>query len=283
MAQVDVNLLATPAFVMKNDANGQVITLGLGAITETTGTPVTLVTQKGWADIVINNSIVDSNSPLSISPMVTDDMYLAGANGSANITGEKAAKYRFFSFLSHNPVHITKMNIRATDQSTIPSQIMILTPNIFTGVMERQIVDVASRKNAYQYQNDIITLEDLDFYLGRDSIIRFVSSFSRVNWQTGDAGSAAEYFVKSSAPLYIDITIDRYISLEKGLYENVRLLTTATGQVSAITQEVAKVEANTNPTLVLNTQNANPNFNAQTIAQTVYPSIPQFQSKRRTR
>lgn len=240
MAILDSNFLANPGFVIKNEGNGQVITLDLAPRTTTSGTTVT---QTGWADVIFMEN-VSLQTPYAVSPSVEDEIYGAGNNPYG---GKKAGIERFLNFVKHNPIHIKKINLRATDGNTLPSQIVILTPNVFTGVMDRQIVDVSSRKNAYQYQNDIITLDDLDLYVGRDSIIRFTSAFTRVNWQSGDPGTQQEYTNRSSAPLYVDITVDYYISLEKGLVNNVQLMNTVSGSVINAAQEVQNAQALNNP------------------------------------
>lgn len=243
MGLLDSNFLANPGFVIKNEGNGQVITLDLAPRTTTSGTTVT---QTGWADVIFMEN-VSLQTPYAVSPSVEDEIYGAGNNPYG---GKKAGIERFLNFVKHNPIHIKKINLRATDGNTLPSQIVILTPNVFTGVMDRQIVDVSSRKNAYQYQNDIITLDDLDLYVGRDSIIRFTSAFTRVNWQTGDPGTQQEYTNRSSAPLYVDITVDYYISLEKGLVNNVQLMNTASGSVINAAQEVQNAQALSNPNTI---------------------------------
>lgn len=243
MAILDSNFLANPGFVIKNEGNGQVITMELAPRTTTSGTTVT---QTGWADVIFMES-VSLQTPYAVSPAVEDEIYGAGNNPYG---GKKAGIERFLNFVKHNPIHIKKINLRATDGNTLPSQIVILTPNPFTGVMDRQIIDVSSRKNAYQYQNDIITLDDLDLFVGRDSIIRFTSAFTRVNWQSGDPGTQAEYTVRSSSPLYVDITVDYYISLEKGLVNNVQLMKTASGSVINAAQEVQNAQALSNPNTI---------------------------------
>ena len=243
MAILDSNFLANPGFVIKNEGNGQIITLDLAPRTTTSGTTVT---QTGWADVIFMES-VSLQTPFAVSPAVEDEIYGAGNNPYG---GKKAGIERFLNFVKHNPIHIKKINLRATDGNTLPSQIVILTPNVFTGVMDRQIVDVSSRKNAYQYQNDIITLDDLDLFVGRDSIIRFTSAFTRVNWQSGDPGTQQEYTNRSSAPLYVDITVDYYISLEKGLVNNVQLMNTASGSVINAAQEVQNAQALSNPNTI---------------------------------
>lgn len=237
---LDSNFLANPGFVIKNEGNGQIITMELAPRTTTNGTTVT---QNGWADIIFMDS-VNLQTPYAVSPAVEDEIYGAGNNPYG---GKKAGIARLLNFVTHNPIHIKKINLRASDGNTLPSQIVILTPNPFTGVMDRQIVDVSSRKNAYQFQNDIITLDELDLFVGRDAIIRFTSAFTRVNWQEGDPGTLDEYTLRSSAPLYVDITVDYYISLEKGLVNNVQLMKTTSGTIINAAQEIQKTQAISNP------------------------------------
>lgn len=286
MAKVDTNLLARLGFVMKADGGGEKITIGLRARINPPSDPnVAPAIQTGWADIDFSvasalsytdtaDAVGSLLAPLSVSPSVEalpryPDDTLSPVGADIAFLGVR----RFMQFVANNPIHVTNINLRASSVETIPQQIIVLTPDIAGGQMSRQIIDVAARKNAYQYQNNIITIDDLDLYIGRDSIIRFEGSFSH----TLPVGT-----FDSDLPCYMDLTIDRYISLEKALVENIKLLATATGQADAITQEVAKAEAVSAPnTLTLNTGDVNPAFNANLVQGTIYPSIPQFQSKKR--
>ena len=282
MAKVDTNLLARLGFVMKADGGGEKITLELNPRYQTPSDPgVSPYIQVGWSDIDFSVEMPFDQDvsfslpiPANVSPAVNDivrypDVAIDDIMGMALIRRWFGVK-RFMDFVKRNPIHVTNINLRASSVESIPQQIIVLTPDIAGGQMQRQVIDVASRKNAYQYQNDIITIDNLDMYIGRDSVIRFEGSFVH-NWPQGATST--------DIPCFIDLTIDRYISLEKALVENIKLLSTATGQADAINQEVAKAEAQTIPTLNLNVQN--PNFDAGAISQTVMPSIPQFQSKRR--
>lgn len=290
MAKVDTNLLARLGFVMKADGGGEKITLQLNPRLNPPSDPsVAPFIQQGWSDIdfsyaipFLSNISADDEYiatfpvPFSVTPSV--DNVPRFPDATADTTG--LARYmgvaRFLQFVSNNPIHVTAINLRASSVDSIPQQIIILTPDIASGQMTRQIIDVAARKNAYQYQNDIITMDGLDVYIGRDSIIRFEGAFSH---------TLPQGTMVTDIPCFMDLTIDRYISLEKALVENIKLLSTATGQADAINQEVAKAEAQTIPTMVLNTQ-GNSNFDASAVGSTVMPvvpSLPQFQSKRRTR
>lgn len=279
MAKVDVNLLANPGFVIQNDANGQVITTEMAPLNTPVGgssyATATSINQTGWADLVFGNYNNAGDNPLSVSPAVQDTINLSGNN---QLTGMKAAIQAFHNFITDNPVHVKKVNIRVGNVAVMPSQLIILTPNIFTGIMSRQLIDISAQRNAYQYQNDIITLDNLDLVIGRNSIVRFAGNFNVQVW-SGTAGQGTPYAKTPAHSMFIDWTIDRYLSLEKGLVENVKLLETATGQADAINQEINKAEAKNVPTLNLNIEN--PNFDASAVASTVYPSIPQFQSKKR--
>lgn len=288
MAKVDTNLLARLGFVMKTDGSGERITLELNPrYTPPTDPGTTPYRQTGWADIdfsvdmPFNSDIsLDLPIPANVTPAVSDivrypDNTVDEIMGTSTVRRWLGVK-RFMDFVKRNPIHVTAINLRASSVESIPQQIVILSPDIAGGQMQRQVIDVASRKNAYQYQNDIITIDNLDMYIGRDSIIRFEGNFVH-NWPQGATST--------DIPCFMDLTIDRYISLEKALVENIKLLSTATGQADAINQEVAKAEAQTVPTMVLNTP-TNTGFDASAVASTVVPvmpSLPQFQSKRRTR
>lgn len=285
MAKVDVNLLANPGFVIQNDANGQVITTEMAPLNVPVGGDgwmnATSIRQTGWADLVFGNYNNEGANPLSVSPAVQDTIYLDKNN---QLTGMKAAIVAFHNFITDNPVHVKRVNIRVGNVVVMPSQLIILTPNIFTGIMSRQLIDISAQRNAYQYQNDIITLDNLDLVIGRNSIVRFAGNFNEEVW-SGAAGQGSQYANTPKYSMFIDWTIDRYLSLEKGLVENVKLLETATGQADAINQEINKAEAQTTPTLVLNTTDANPNFNAGVVQNTVanVRPLPQFQQQKMRR
>lgn len=135
----------------------------------------------------------------------------------------------FSEFLANNVVHCTKLNVRADDASALPSTMEILTPNSFTGQFDRQIVNILASGNMYQNQSNIITL-DVDFFITRCSILRVDS-----NW----AGGAMH-------TLTMDMSFDKYLSLEKAMVENYQLLQTTAGVDAAIIEEVENIGAKTN-------------------------------------
>ena len=145
-----------------------------------------------------------------------------------------------FDFLEQNPIHVTKLNVRASSIALLPSTMEVLTPNIFNGQYDRQVVNIVADTNMYQNQSNIVTL-DCDFYITRSSVLRVDSSHSQL--------------VTSQSPysLDMDFTFDKYLSLEKALVENYELLTTQAGMAAAISEEVAAVNAKTNDVAGLQT------------------------------
>lgn len=150
--------------------------------------------------------------------------------GVADIAGStlSAAAFRvaiFKDFIDKNPAHITRMNIRAADMSALPQNVTIFTPNVFSGQYDKQIINVTADANMYQNQSSIITVS-VDAFISRNCIIEFGGQFANP--------SAAK-------DLYVDVTFDKYLSLEKSLYENLQLLATPAGQVAAATEAVNEV------------------------------------------
>lgn len=47
--------------------------------------------------------------------------------------------------------------------------------------------------------------------------------------------------MSTAKDLYVDVTFDKYLSLEKALYENLQLLATPAGQVAAAAEAVNEV------------------------------------------
>lgn len=251
MANLDRNFIATPSFVVKSEGAGNTITMQAAPITSSTNT-------VGWDKINfgfvgVSAATMGLLSPLNVTPSVanTDDLFGlwnspadtdGGPQSDANL--RQARVYNFLNFVHDNPVHVKAMNLRAANEQVLPQQIIIKTPNIFTGQLDRQIVDVASKKTAYQYQNGIITITDCDFYLCRNSIIEFTGAFSVA---TASAGA-----------FFIDLVIDLYLSLEKGLVENNILLNTASGVYTAAKEQAENQAAASNPTLVVNANGVAP-------------------------
>lgn len=168
-------------------------------------------------------------SPLSVSlqpslslrgTMTTDDTDTGGFD--LPLSGN----FFFGLFLGENPIHCTKINVRASDALALPSTLEILTPNSFSGQFDRQIVNILADTNMYQNQSNIVTL-DCDFYVARNSILRVDSSFNE----------------NAEPTLAFDMTFDKYLSVEKALVENYELLQTADGMANAIQSEIAAVNA----------------------------------------
>lgn len=169
-------------------------------------------------------------SPLSVS--LQPEIELKGTKevgrgeDAGDYTAELSGIFFFALFLGENPIHCTKLNVRASDVIALPSTLEILTPNSFTGQFDRQIVNILADTNMYQNQNTIVTL-DCDFFISRNSIIRVDSTFS-------DGGIHS---------LSFDMTFDKYMSLEKAMVENYTLLQTSAGLQNAIESEIANINA----------------------------------------
>lgn len=241
MANLDRNFIATPSFVVKSEGAGNTITMQAAPITSSTNTIGWKKVNFGFSGVLAcMNGVL---SPYNVTPSVTngDDIFDAVINPIDPDTPEYdrvSRVYNFLNFVHDNPVHVKAVNLRAANEQVLPQQIIIKTPNIFTGQLDRQIIDVASKKTAYQYQNGIITITDCDFYLCRNSIIEFTGAFSVA---TASAGA-----------FFIDLVIDLYLSLEKGLVENNILLNTASGVYTAAKEQAENQAAASNPTLVVN-------------------------------
>lgn len=150
--------------------------------------------------------------------------------GVADLSGStlSAAAFRvaiFKDFIDKNPAHITRMNIRAADMAALPQNVTIYTPNVFSGQYDKQIINVTADANMYQNQSSIITVS-VDAFISRNCIIEFGGQFANLN---------------NAKDLYVDVTFDKYLSLEKALYENLQLLATPAGQVSAAAEAVKEV------------------------------------------
>lgn len=117
----------------------------------------------------------------------------------------EAGVSNFKKWWLQNPFLITAINVRASSQAALPSQIIIETPDIYSGNTNTQIVDIGANFNANQYQTNIVTIENLCLFVGRNSTIRPV----------GNATSS------TSVNLYLDITIRCFISLELALQQAV--------------------------------------------------------------
>lgn len=203
MANIDSNLIATPGFIVKSFGDGKTITLNLQGLDD--GTNIT-----GWLPVEFNTyylfAAFQGQAGLKdVTPSVNEEPFLDVLSPAPD---EMKRVINFLEFVSDNPIHIKEINLRASNINILPAQILVDTPNIFNGQMDRQLIDVSSQLNAYQYQNDIITIKDTDLLIGRNSCIIFNGGFNVPNTNT----------------LYVDIVVDYYLSLEKGLKDNVTLL-----------------------------------------------------------
>lgn len=193
----------------------------------------------GYADVVFNEMILAGMTAVNnddglkgISPAIS----FTARGTDQSLDAVATSKEIFRRFVQKNTIHISKLNIRATSASTLPTSILVLTPNIFTGQMDRQVLNVTADTTMYQQQNNIVTMNNVNLYVGRDSILRFEGAFSEA----------------SEVILNIDITIDRYLSIERALVENNRMLTTVSGQVVKAVNEVEQAAAEADPETVTN-------------------------------
>lgn len=256
MAYMDSNLIATPGFVVKNNGEGQTLTMQLAPIGANNGGTYT---QTGWRPVLISPFAASAMligtadaSPYNVTPSVDDIQDVINAldpsgsllpNDSKGMRRMRVAS--FINFIEENPVHVKAINLRAEVDTVLPSQIIVKTPNLYSGQMDRQVIDVASRKTAYQYQNGIITISDLDLFVCRNSVIIFNGSFTVSETYITDM----ELFGAKS--LYVDLVIDYYISLERGLVNNVALLQTASGQATMAVENYENTKAELNPNVVV--------------------------------
>lgn len=225
----DTKFLATPGFVLKS-AEGQSLTLNIKP--KLVGGNYTK-----WYDVsfdpalyALTGSSVTGSGIQAITPEVNTIPDLD--YGTPPTTAEMAI-YRFLDFISKNPAHVTRLNFRASKMSVIPTQITVCTPNMFSGQVEKQTLNVTAASNMYQNQSDMVTV-DCDMYLGRNSFLEFNAAFSEATAPT----------------LNIDVKIDCYLSLEKSIYENLLILSTASGQAAAIQNATADQEAIMEPSMV---------------------------------
>lgn len=151
-------------------------------------------------------AVADTNIT-SVSPF-------AGADLSAGIANFKA-------WWMSNPFYVTRLNIRATSTANLPSQVIIKTPDIFTGTMQTQIVDIGANFVSTQFQSSIVTIDNLDLFVSRNSEIEVVG------------GSTA-----ASQVLYLDFTIRAFISLEFCLQQSILSLAASNEDLATIVSAV---------------------------------------------
>ena len=113
-------------------------------------------------------------------------------------TSPYSTKAAVAEFWKNNAMYISKMNIRCSDATYLPTSIKFVTPNIFTGQDDVQVIDVSANIISMQYQQNIVTL-NTDIMLGRSTYIDIL-------------GTAA-----ANEVLTLDLTITHFASLEVGL------------------------------------------------------------------
>jgi hypothetical protein len=142
--------------------------------------------------------LLDVNaSPVALKTDIASVSPYAGENLTIGIQN-------FKKWWANNPFYVTRFNVRASSTSTLPSQIIICTPDIFSGNVQTQIIDIGANFVATQYQNAIVTIDNLEVFVGRNSEIKIV----------GNTGASA-------ATLYLDLTIRCFISLEFCLQQSI--------------------------------------------------------------
>lgn len=213
MALIDSNFLADSGFCVKTQGNGVITTL-LNYKCVFGGDPDVAIGLQDIDFSVYGYFFIMSDflaSPYDVMPSYDGNLWPLGLADPQDVSREKRI-LNFIDFVRNNPIHVNKINIRATDPGMLPTQILVETPNIFEGVAGRQIIDVSSQKTAYQYQNNIVTIDNTDLFIGRNSNIKFNAAFSM---------SSQDFYDK---PIYIDWFVDYYLSLEKALYKNLKNL-----------------------------------------------------------
>lgn len=211
MANVNTKFIAGPSFGLTS-VTGQALTWSVDMWSDDG-------TYKGYSDVYFNEQwkVLGSNGLAAVTPGAT----LANVDPAGNPISSTEV---FKNFIKQNPAHVSKLNVRALRADLLPTSIEILTPNVFSGQWDRQIINVTADSNMYQNQGNIVTITT-DFFLSRDSVVRFNGTFAEA----------------ANAPLSIDVTIDKYLSLEKALVENYQLLQTTAGAINAVQQEIATI------------------------------------------
>lgn len=226
MANIDRNFLARPDFVVSTGENGQTVTLTVAPKkTSVGGFQEEVWNITGWTDI--NFQDLDLNliqffgayGISSINPECKENYsIMLAAEASETVAKQFAAINNFYNFIRQNPVHISRINLRTGNEAVLPQQIVVQYPDIFSGQCTQKIIDVASKKTAYQYQDGVITMDDADVILTRNCNIKFNCSFSVYD---SDQSVGVQ---NPENQLFIDLTIDKYLSLEKALVENLKIM-----------------------------------------------------------
>lgn len=137
--------------------------------------------------LIAKNTSAESSvvNTLALSPLMADNMTTA----------------HFRDFWQKNPFYVRRLNISCSNASYLPTNIKIITPNIFTGQLDQQNIEIAANITANQFQNSIVTL-DTAIVVGRSSFIEIegAGEIPAGNW------------------LNMYMTISVFASLEEGLY-----------------------------------------------------------------
>lgn len=227
---VNTNFIAAAGWGVQN-TTGQAITLQIDSTGTVSGG---VTTYTGYADIIFNREVLRANAYKNGLIGVTPNLDFTPKVGAGSTAVPVSGVHFFEQFIQRNTVHITKMNFRAGTATTLPTSVVILTPNLFTGQMDRQVVNVTADTTMYQQQSNIVTMSGLDLYISRDSVIRFEGAFSEA----------------TKPSLNIDVTIDKYISVEKSLLENMQQLNTAAGAAENLENVAANAANVLNPNAI---------------------------------
>lgn len=184
---------------------------------------------SGAGKIISLTVAAASSSPYAF-PDVTKTSAATVVTSIAPCTGgvHADALAAFQAFWDSNPFHIKRLNIYFSAQSAICSGIVVKTPNVFSGTIEQQYIDVSASMLSTQQQSQIVTI-DCDIYISRNSYFSFI----------GGGGSGTT--------MRLDLSIDYHISLEKALQENIIIANNSKYAEETITSE----EALTNYTMPL--------------------------------
>lgn len=219
MVMLDSNFLAKSEFCVKTQGGGVITTrLNMIDIAEPEGAKAVGLKEIDFSEgtlVALFGLMTGTEqlSPYDVFPSYDKNFVDSLDRGGISEENNRFKRIlNFFDFICKNPIHVNKINIRATDPAMLPTQILVETPNIFEGDAGRQIIDVSSQKTAYQYQNNIVTIENTDLFIARNSDIKFKASFYM---------PVEDFWEK---PIYIDWFVDYYLSLEKALYQNVKIL-----------------------------------------------------------
>ena len=192
-----------------NDLLATKMPLYLSAGTRKLTLTVTAASSDTYAYPSFNASVADTGLT-AVSPY-------AGASSTAGVANFKA-------WWLNNPFLITRLNVRAYDKASMPGQVIVETPDVFSGNMQNQIIDLGANTVSTQFQDAIVTVDNLELFVSRNSTIKVM----------GNASAASKL-------LYLDVTIQAFISLEFCLQQAV-LGGALNGNAETITEIVGSVD-----------------------------------------